>query len=179
MSAFGGKADIDNLARIDGPKFVPAFLNRPFKFDSCNCQPWFRVVSQKQRRSNHANLRENRCDIRCYWRNRGQRHCTSRSLVPSSLLPSSPLWLPSSLLPSSLLRLLSSLSPSPSLRLVSLLKEGTLRPPQPAAFSFVGLATSQIVLRQLCDVGRDPPRLIFASTSPRKKNCSVSSAWIR
>jgi hypothetical protein len=63
--------------------------------------------------------------------------------------------------------------------LVSLLKEGTLRPPQPAAFSFVGLATSQIVLRQLGDVGRDPPRLIFASTSPRKKNCSVSSAWIR
>jgi hypothetical protein len=123
------------------PKFVPSILNRPFKFHSCNCQPWFRVVSQKQRRSNHANLRENRCDIRCCWRDSGQQHDTSRSLVPSSLLPSSPLRLPSSLLPSSLLRLLSSASPPSSLRLVSLLKEGTLRPPQRAAFSLIELAT--------------------------------------
>src|SRR6516164_8208620 len=89
---------------------------------------------RKPRRSNHADLRENRCDIRCYWRNRGQQHGPSRSVVrlPSSVLSSSLLRLSSSLLPSSLLCLLS--SPLPSSLLVSLLKE-TLRPPRAAFFS--------------------------------------------
>src|SRR6516164_7885036 len=27
------------------------FLNQPFKFYSCNCQPWFRVISSKPRRN--------------------------------------------------------------------------------------------------------------------------------
>jgi hypothetical protein len=126
-------------------RFVPDISEPLFKFHSCNWRPWFRVVSRKQRRSNYANYRENRCDTGLCWRNRGQQHGTSRSLVPSSLLPSS-LRLPSSLLPSSLLRLLSSVSPSPSLRLVSLLSEGILRPPQPAAFSF-GLVSFQKVGR--------------------------------
>jgi hypothetical protein len=86
-----------------------------------------RVVCRKLKRSNHANLRENRCDIRRCWRNRGQQYGARRSLVrpsssplrlSSSLLPSSPLRLP----PSSLLRLLSSPPPPSPLRLVPLLK---------------------------------------------------------
>ena len=57
--------------------------------------------------------RKNRCYTRRYWRNRGQQHGPSRSVVrlSSSLLPSSVLRLSSSL-PPSLLRLLSSLPPS-------------------------------------------------------------------
>jgi hypothetical protein len=38
-------------------------------------------------------------------------------------------------------------------------KRRSLRPPQPAAFSLVGLATRLIVLRQLGDIHRNPPRL--------------------
>jgi hypothetical protein len=89
------------------------FRNAPFTWHSCNRQPWFRVISSEPRRNNHANLRENRCDIRCYWRYRGQQHGPRRSVVrlssSSSLLPSSLLRLSSSLLPSSLLCLLCSL----------------------------------------------------------------------
>jgi len=90
------------------------FLNPPFKFHSCNCQPWFRVIWKPRRNNNHANLRENRCDFRRYRRNRSRQRSSSRSLVRlSSSEPPSSLWL----LPSpSLLRLSpllpSSLSPS-------------------------------------------------------------------
>jgi hypothetical protein len=76
--------------------------------------PWAKRYPLSRGGTHHANLRENRCDIRRYWRNRGQQHGPSRSLVR----------LPSSLLSSSLLQLLSSLPPSPLLCLVSLLKEG-------------------------------------------------------
>src|SRR5215813_2865021 len=72
------------------------------------------------RRNNYAHLRENRCDIRCRWRNRGQQHCPSRSVV--RLSPLSPLRLSSS--PPSPLCLLS--SPPSSSPLVSLLKETNL-----------------------------------------------------
>ena len=84
------------------------FLNSPFRCHSCNCELSSALcVLRNQGRNTDANFRENRCNIRCYWRNRGQQCGTSRSLVrlPSSLLSSS-LRLPSSLLPPSLLRLI-------------------------------------------------------------------------
>jgi len=73
----------------------------------------------KPRRSNHANLRKNRCDIRRCRRNCSRQRGASRSLVrlSSSLLPSSLWLLPSSLPSPALLRLLPLLpsSSSPSL----------------------------------------------------------------
>src|SRR5215472_11349144 len=95
------------------------FLNPPFKFRSCNCQPWFRVISGNQGGNNYANLRKNRCDIRRCRRNCSRQRGASRSLVrlSSSLLPSSLWLLPSSLPSPALLRLLPLLpsSSSPSL----------------------------------------------------------------
>src|SRR6516165_10432534 len=88
---------------------------------SCN-YPTTCALQRPTRRSNHANLREDRCNIGRSWRNRSRQCGSSRSLVrlSSSLLPSS-LWL---LSPSSLWLL-----PSPSLlRLSPLLPSSLLAP---------------------------------------------------
>src|SRR6516165_2042585 len=92
---------------------------------SCN-YPTTCALQRPTRRSDHANLREDRCNIGRSWRNRSRQRGSSRSLVrllSSSLLPSS-LWLLSpSLLSPSLWLLSSSL-----LRLSPLLPSSLLPP---------------------------------------------------
>src|SRR6516225_8940311 len=88
---------------------------------SCN-NPTTCALQRPTRRSNHANLREDRCNIGRSWRNRSRQRGSSRGLVrlPSSVLPSS-------------LRLLSPSSlwllPSPSLLRLSPLLPPSLLPP--------------------------------------------------
>src|SRR6516162_5849737 len=100
---------------------------------SCN-YPTTCALQRPTRRSNHANLREDRCNIGRSWRNRSRQCGSSRSLVRPSLLPSS-LWL---LSPSSLWLL-----PSPSFVRLSPLLPSSLLPP-----SLLVLARSFCMLRR-------------------------------
>ena len=80
----------------------------------------------KPRRNNHANLREDRCNSGRHRRNRSRQRSSSRSLAPSSLLPSS-LWL----------------LPSPSLIRLSPLLPSSLPPP-----SLLVLARSSLTVHR-------------------------------